>query len=174
MNESYKPESADERMQNELSELVEKESYTGEEMREAYYQICKVSEVSKSNDRINLLKERMNEMLSQHFPMNRLVSTIEALDEIDNAEDKYKDFVKKLDISNNEKTVLNSIVERKRNGILECHVDDEPVATVEISENMSSRATALMLLYHLSDIINEISEKYSLESVKISFWFDAE
>ncbi len=174
MRESFsqKFESEDSILEEKFAKFVAAGEYTAEKIREAYYLLLGVGEEGKENSRINSVKDEMEVMVRAHYPLNRFARFIEMKDELKGSVQRYENFVNNIKISDNEKRLLKSIVEKSRLGSLEFHVNDEPFARIEISEIKSREITADAMLEKLSEVLLKLALFDQTEVEKISFWFE--
>ncbi len=134
MTEAYKskPESEDDLMDKEFVDLIDEHDYTADEIREAYYRLCGVIDEVEPNERIKNILERMEEMTGAHYPLNRFVRFVTAIESYEDSVQEFENFVSTLVITDKEKLLLKSIVNDNRAGELECHVDDKAIAQIKI------------------------------------------
>jgi len=145
MQESFKKESYDRKLEDDLSDFLYKNKYSGLEIRETYYKLFGISDSTKDNKRITNLSKRMEEMSAQSFPINRFVKMIEKQNKFETVVDSYDNYISELNISDREKFILNSIVHKKRSGVLECHIGNVVVEKITIESNLPIQDAALAL-----------------------------
>jgi predicted transcriptional regulator len=168
MSESYKRavETPDEKMSRELISFIDRGGYSEAELREAYYQLCGVSEQSEVSERLTALREHMDEMTKNRYPLNRLAALVGAMGQYESALPEFEQFVTEMAISEKEKSMLVSIAREVREGTLECHADNTHVATILIRDLKSPAALARILKERLGEIMQGTAGK------KLSFWFE--
>ena len=75
---------------------------------------------------------KMQGMVDRNFPLNRFASLIESKQSHENVVPVYHQYIDTLKISDNEKRVLNSIIDEDRSGEFTCLVDGKIVGEFEI------------------------------------------
>ncbi len=168
MSESYKriTETPDEKMSRELVRLIDAEGYTEEEIREAYYQLCGVSEQVEVSEGVAELRAHMEEMTKAGYPLNRLSAVVAAVGNYESAIPEFERFVADMNVSEKEKSVLLSIVNETRSGKLECHADGVVTAVISIEGMGSPAALARILKGKINEVLKKSAGK------KLSFWFE--
>ncbi len=170
MTEAYKskPESEDDLMDKAFVGFIDEHNYTADEIREAYYRLCGVIDEGgeEANERIKNIEQRMEEMTVAHYPLNRFVRFVTAIESYEDSVQEFENFVSTLVITDKEKILLKSIVNDNRAGELECHVDDKAIAQIKILETKSKEALASALTEKLKLILREVTQG------KVSFWFE--
>lgn len=117
-NGRYEQKSDDDRMVEELVNFIEEHSYSKEEIQEAYFRVCGVVDPEKDNERITALHNEMERMTKNRFPLNRFARVVDTYTDIEDNGGRFIEFVQGLPLTEKEKRVLLSIVEKKRNGTL--------------------------------------------------------
>ncbi len=97
-------ESEDDKLEAEFVNYIVESNTDGTELREAYYELCGVTEVGKVvSQKVEELKQRMEDMTDSRFPLNRFVKIITGLDKWENSRKDFIEFVNDLNITSNEK-----------------------------------------------------------------------
>jgi len=162
MNESHKAdfESYDDKVEKEFKNFITEKQFSVDELRKAYYEVCGISEAGENAD--SELVNKMQEMIEDRYPLNKFSRLIEKLDEFDNAPANFKSMVDNLNLTYNEKSALNSIVEKGRVGDLEFYSDGELIAEIKITKQESPETISIKLLKELTEIFNDVSSKGEL------------
>ena len=157
----------EEKMEQQLVALIAEKKYTADQVREAYYQLCGVSERG-SDQAIEALRVEMERLTENRLPLNRIVRLIESRQGAEDAVPKYHQFVDGLKISDNEKRVLRSVVDRTRAGSLVCRVDEGEIGGFDIKTDVSSKENlANEMVMEISRILAGIDP-----GKKYQFWFE--
>ncbi len=164
-----KIESEDEKLEKQFLLYFQSEDYNAKELREAYYLLCGISE-GEVSERVNMLKVEMEEMTEKRYPLNRFVKLISVLEGWEDSGIHFTSFVNDLNITQKEKDMLQSIVDKNRAGELVCIVDGSPVAKFKINENVSSTSAAYALRVKLSEILLPLLK--GSQKADVSFWFE--
>ncbi len=101
-------------------------------MREAYHQLCGISENKEQDPAVEKIFKKMNELVENHFTLNQFAELIGLKQNNENAIPDYCQYIDSLNISYKEKSALRSIVEKKRSGEIEFFIDDRIVANFKI------------------------------------------
>lgn len=153
-------------MSDEFVKFVVENAYTSNQVKEAYYRFVGISDNEESDEAIDALHDKMREMSVEGFPLNRFARIVNAKKEIENdIVPIYHDFVSNLNITDKEKQILQSIVDKDRKGDIEFFIDDEEVGTLTISsrEEMTKEHVVAALIVHLGDFVKTVppGKKYS-------------
>ncbi len=166
MNESI--ESEDDIQEKGLRRYIDDNNYSAEEIREAYYNFCGIEDETKQDKRIEDLVTEMQKLSDARFPINRFVKIIKLKERWDDSPIQFELFVNSLPISDNEKAILNSIVQKNRTGEIEIHAGGQVITKVLINSNTSTEGVAIALQEKLESIIEEIG-KENLIAQRVSF-----
>jgi len=170
MNESYKnPETENEKMEGRLIDHVNQHSCTADELQEAYFLLCGISEAPAS-ERVLEIKGLMEVMSDQRYPLNGFVRIIDRLGEWEGSELHFSTFVESLNTSQKEKNMLESIVKKKRVGELDFIIDGNSALKLQIGETNSSAGLAYALRLKLSELLKKVGG--GDKQPKITFWFE--
>lgn len=157
----------EQKMEGQLAAFIDEKKYTADQVQEAYYQLCGVSGEG-SNQAVEELRAEMERMTENRFPLNGFVKLIESRRSIEDAIPKYYQFVSGLKISENEKRVLRSVVDRTRPGSLECRVDEGVIGSIDIKKDVSSKEElANEMVMAISRILASIKPDKEYQ-----FWFE--
>jgi len=150
--------------------FIDARGFSADQIREAYYRLCGISETGNDDPAIEEIRERMQTMTDKKFSLNRFASLIGVKQEYEDAKLSCFNFINALPVSDNEKEMLHSIVERRRDGELSIVVDGRRAATVaiHIRENLPSETVALEFMDMLKRVtaLAEKSGKYEFSFVE--------
>lgn len=166
----YQPETSadqDEKIRKEFVEFIDANEFTSDQMCEAYYQLCGVSENKEQDPAVEKIFKKMNEMVENSFPLDKLAELIGLKQNYENAVPDYYQCIDNLNISYKEKNVLRSIVEKKRSGEIEFFVDDRIIANFKIKRTDTSIE---ILAIKLKNVIQEIIKR-APQNKKFKFMF---
>lgn len=164
-----KPESEEAKLERVLFKSVEDNDWTADELEEAYYLLCGVVENS-DNDRVLAIFNLMNEMTKQRYPLNRFVTIISGLREWEDSVNRFTRFIDDLGLTQREKDLLQSIVDKSRLGTLRCTVDEQTILTIKIDKVVPSIDIANFFHKELSARLRPILERN--RNHRINFWFE--
>lgn len=139
-------ESPDDKEVRLFSKFVLDHKYTAGQMREAYYRLVGVEEEGEPGTEVAAILSKMREMEEKNVPLNRFASLVETKQNYEDAVPAYYDYVETLKISDKEKGVLRSIVDRERNGEVICMIDGETIAGFNVNVKNIGKETAVVLL----------------------------
>jgi len=152
-----------EKMTEEFGLLVNKNKYSADDIREAYYRFCGVSD-NKGNRGIEEIVSKMKEMTDNGYPLNRLARIIEAKQVFEDAVPNYYKFVDSMDISGKENKILRSIIDDMRSGEISCIVQGKVLATfkIDIARGGSKEVLSIALSEQIKDVLGKIpkGQKY--------------
>ena len=75
----------------------------------------------------------MKEMTDNGYPLNRFAELVDAKQVVERAVPEYHEFLDEMEISNNEKQVLRSIVDKGRSGEIDCFVEGSLLGSIKIN-----------------------------------------
>lgn len=128
-----KEQKSTDEMSLEFVNFFVEHDYTSDQIREAYYRFAGISDSMTSDAGIDDIQKKMQEMSTDGFPLNRFARFITAKKEIEmDSAPMYYGFIDKLQITENEKQVLRSIVDEERTGEIGFFIDGEANATLLI------------------------------------------
>ena len=140
-----------------FADFVRDGGYSADQVREAYYRLCGVSDEEHGTPEIETLTEKMRELAGEGIPLNWFATYIGLKQEIEDAVPTFHGYVDSLEISDNEKKVLKSIVDNERRGEITCLVDGKLFSELKIENNEGSRgATATALAEALKEMAGSI------------------
>jgi len=121
-------------MTEEFARFLKDGKYSSDEIREAYYRLCGVSE-NESADAGNMEKivSMMSEMTDNGYPLNRIADIIGTKQAVERAVPNFYEFLNTLEISDSEKKVLSSIVDKGRSGEIDFFVDSKLFGSLAIN-----------------------------------------
>ena len=146
-------------------DFIKEGNYSAEQLREAYYRFCGVSQQSERDDpAIVTIVEKMKEMSDNHFPINYFAEIAGLKEHHEDLSVNFKKYIEELTISNREKRVLISIIEKKRSGNLEFFVNNEHVAVIKIdAQGIDIDMLAYKLLQSIQKVVREIPAEATYE-----------
>ena len=71
------PEEMDASLEADFSSFVKENVFTPQDVREAYYRFCGVSDSQNTGDRLSVLVEKIKELTGKGLPMNRFTKHME-------------------------------------------------------------------------------------------------
>ena len=120
---------------DKLVAFVSSEKMSGDDLRTAYLLSLDVSadEVGyEVNPKIEELAEKIKMSFDNGLPLNNVVDIIFSREEYESSIDKYNELVNKLNLTDKEKKILVSIVEKKREGVLSILVNKSSTKIDEV------------------------------------------
>lgn len=176
MFESHSTESDQVLQEKEFMKFLAENNYSWAELEEAYHRLCGISEEKIENTRVENLLEHMENLSTQHFPINRFAHIINSMKDLEDSVSIFEHFVRDLAVSENEKKVLYSIVREGRAGKLEGHVNDDVVMELQVENEGSREDTAAILLEALRKFVSQTRNRQRAlnEKQSMSFWFEAD
>jgi hypothetical protein len=137
--------------------FIKEHRCTADQMREAYYRLLGISENKTEIPNVGLIYTEMQRMVDNRFPLNRFASLIESRQDFEDAVPMYHNFVEGLDISDNEKKVLRSIIDREREGEIVCLVGNQIVAEFKVHTKSLGKSIAVaVILKNIRNILEQI------------------
>jgi transcriptional regulator CtsR len=162
--------SDDEKMLKDLMQYILDQSISSNEIEESYHRLCGIIEDGTATTTVEALTIKMQQMSNAHFPLNRFVDLITDRRSMEQGEEEYKNFVHNLPVSQKEKTMLVSIVDKKRSGTLLLLVAGEHELFCEIKIDAPEEIPSNVLGYILNKKLIEIIERIpSGKSFEFSF-----
>lgn len=164
--EAYNPVEKDDlidKYRDEIAHLIEENKYTTKEIQEAYYEVLGIGSKEGVSEKLAPLVKKLNEVTDGGMPLNQIVSLIGFTSMWENMVPEYFAFVDSMNVSNNEKSVLKSIVENDRVGEVSVFVEGENLMDLNVIESGSSEAKALQLHRALESIVESIPEDKKYE-----------
>lgn len=150
-----------------IIEFCKEGDYNADEIRAAYYQVTGIAEKPIENFHLLALVEKLDGAVRNGFPLNRIKALIESKQSYEDALPAFTAYVETLALSENEKGVLLSIVERKRHGELAFLVEDTEFAKCEITfeEDTTKEVLAVQLVRTLQTVLDMIPKgtEYAIE-----------
>ena len=126
-----------EKKENELLEYMQKLHITSEEATLAYEQSLGIPIEKTVREEVFQLAQKIDDLTRNGLPLNRVPELLEEIDNIEISPEVFDTLVGSLQITDNEKKVLRSIVEKKRAGELEVldPKTKEEIATYKIPKD---------------------------------------
>lgn len=164
LNKKIFEEKDDLKAMKEFVDFIQDNAYMADSVREAYYRLCDVSEREEETPEVIAIVAKMQEMVQEGFPLNWFAKVIGKKQEIEDAVPSFHSYVDTLKISDNEKKVLVSIVEKKRSGEVSCLIDGTDVASFNIKNaGVPKEVVATALREALEKILEKIPEGLAYE-----------
>ena len=163
---------SDEVMLMEIIEFVKKNNITSQELMAAYEISLGIHQEvinteNPTREEVYVLAQKIDKQTKNGLPLNKIAWLIGTKIEYEQAVINYVAMVNSTSLTDNEKRVLNSIVEKERKGTLtildaksEKEIREIPIPPKEFKE-FEKNQTALYLMYNLS--------KYTKQNIKIMF-----
>jgi hypothetical protein len=155
-------ESDIQKMESDLVKQIEAQAYSKEEIQEAYFRVCGISDETKNSDRVDTLHSEMEKMTQNRFPLNRFKSLVEGLDVSRVGVESFNSFVSNLPVTEKEKLILRSIVEKRRSGILSILSRDKGTTLmackISTPDNAEMEGFAGLLYIELKQKLNLLPE----------------
>ncbi|MBP9751472.1 MAG: hypothetical protein KBD19_01250 [Candidatus Moranbacteria bacterium] len=157
--------SEDDKKQIELTSYIKKHGYTANQIREAYVLVMGTDETPSEDPGVEDLRTKLQSMIDDGFPVNRIGELVEMKWTVENSKERCLSYIDTLDVSENEKRLLSSIVERRRSGELVVMIDNQDVASmrIHIKDNTSIEAVAIEFQEGLQKIIDRIPKEKRYE-----------
>ena len=130
---------------DEFNDFAMEMGATSRDIEEAYLYLCKIKEGDPPNQKVKSLREEMEKLSSERFPINRFAEMVRGWRENENGEKLYLEYINTLPLSENEVRALYSIVTKDKEGELQFYVDEKPFMHFDI-ENMDHRNDKAFLL----------------------------
>jgi hypothetical protein len=146
-------EDSKEKMTKEFTDFIKANEFTSAQMDEAYLRMLGASESDSQDPDIEKIAMKMEEMSQNGFPTTKMTEIIGIKRTYENAVPTYHEFIDCLEISDKEKRVLLSIVDRKRSGEIECYVDNEVISSFKIN---TVDVPVELVAFEVSKSINKI------------------
>ncbi len=140
-----KPLTPDQKMFEELAWLVQTTSATSEQIKQAYYEIVGVADTTSADETVRTLFKKMKQMTEAHFPLTGFVEFIHGRQNKENAVPIFYSYLESAPLSDREKSILKSIVDKRRCGELIYLVGEEPVASIHITKENKGDSAAILL-----------------------------
>lgn len=150
---------------NDFMIFIDENNYTADQMRDAYYRLNEVNDETEATPEVTAILNRMRKMVGNDFPLNRFAELIGRRQNYEDAVPKYHKFVDELEISDKEKEVLRSIVDRERNGQVICFVEGRIVGEIKINiKNFNKEYVALSLVGSINELLARVprGKKYEI------------
>lgn len=153
-------------------DFIKENNYTADQMREAYYRLVGVEEEGEPTSEVAAILGKMQEMVAKDFPLNRFAKLIEARQIYEDPLPVYNNYIESLKISEKEKGVLRSIVDRERNGEVVClsKTDGNTIGEFKINVKKYGQAVAIVLITQcIEKILEEVreGEKYEFNFIEL-------
>lgn len=155
---------------DELFTYVVQHEVSSDDLRDAYFSVCGVYEGGELSDNAKSILEKMNVLVDNGFPLNRFAILVQSQEEYEKSNGGFTKFIDELDISDQEKELLNSIIIKKRSGRLTIGVaGNEPLIglNVTIPHTMTSAQAGFLL----KDVLQKNIEMH-LKDKTIEFSFE--
>lgn len=165
-SQPQKPDlSEDDKKQIALVSYIKERGYTADQIREAYVLAMGTDETSSEDPGVEDLRGKLRSMIDDGFPVNRIGTLVEMKWAVENAKEQCISYIDTLDVSENEKRLLSSIVERRRHGNLVVLIDNQDVASmrIRIPDDVPVEVFALEFLDKLKKIIDRIPKEKRYE-----------
>jgi hypothetical protein len=157
-----KPElSEDDKKQEKFVSFIKERGYSADQIREAYVLAMGADETPAEDAGVEDIRRELRLMIDDGFPVNRIGTLVETKWTYENAKEQCLSYIDTLDVSENEKQMLSSIVERRRSGELVVMIDNQDVASmrIHIKDNTSIEAVAIEFQESLQKIIDRIPKE---------------
>lgn len=126
------PRTDDNIMMVEFVDAMTVKGYGATELEKGYLAFIGVLDKVEETPEILEIAEVMRSMSDRGFPINRFPEMIAAKDEVEHEGEMLLSLVDRLSISDKEKAMLRSIVEKRRSGTIDCYAGDRIVHSIEI------------------------------------------
>lgn len=159
-------QSEDDKTRDEMIAFCKNGGYSADEIRAAYYQVLGIAEEPIESMRVLSLVEKMNGAAKSGFPLNRFKEIVEMKQTIEGALSNFAEYVATLPVSDNEKRVLHSIVEKKRSGELSFIINGDEFAKCKIppeDEQESREILAMKLVHAIQTILDSMPKETAYE-----------
>ncbi|MEI8104183.1 MAG: hypothetical protein WCG84_04775 [Candidatus Moraniibacteriota bacterium] len=142
-------------------DFTKERGFTADQMREAYYRLCGISDVTSDREDEPLvveLLEKMQEMVQYHFPIDRFAKLINGKSDFEKSVESFHSYVESLTLSYNEKSMLKSIVDKMRTGEFQCFIDGDLAVEFTIANPPSKEDLAFGLTEALREMISRVPQ----------------
>ncbi len=148
-------ESLADTLQQEFALFVTANGFTAAEIEAAYYRVLDNSETSEVDPAILQISAKIESLLKNDFPLNRIASTITETANHERALTRLEAQLGALKISDNERRMLLSIVHEGRKGMLSCLVNGSTIAEQQVdtvgADPRSSAETIMKLIANMTE-----------------------
>lgn len=157
--------SEDDKQQIELTSYIKKHGYAADQIREAYVLVMGTDETPSEDAGVEDLRAKLQSMIDDGFPVNRIGELVEMKWTVENSKERCLSYIGTLDVSENEKRLLSSIVERRRSGELVVMIDNQDVASmrIHIPDSAPIEAFVIEFQHNLQRIIDRIPKEKRYE-----------
>lgn len=139
--------------------FTEKNNYTADQIREAYYRLVGVEEGTEPTPEVAAILGKMQEMVAKNFPLNRFATVIEENQDYEEAVPTYHKYVDGLEISDNEKRVLRSIIDKERSGEVICMIGGKIIGDFKIKvKDFEKEIAAMLITKSIERLLLEVPE----------------
>lgn len=152
--------SDDDQRQVEFKLYITERGFSADQLRAAYYRALGDTASGGDDPSVEELSGKILEMTDSGFPINRFASLIGSKQKYEDAKISCFGFIDSLSVSDNEKWVLRSIVERRRSGSISVDIADRESVDfkVRIPDNTTTEAFALEFLEVLQGVVGSIPQ----------------
>lgn len=159
---------ADSKMYKDFIDFIDDGNFKAAQIREAYYQLCGISEDKNQDNDVEKILEKMNEISKDNFPLNRFAEIIASKEKYENSVPEYYQYIDSLKIYDKEKKVLKSIVEQERLGEVSCLVDGNVIAEFKIEKGDDVKSLANEMIFYIDKMIRHVPEgkKYNFSFIE--------
>ena len=167
--EKIQNESIYNELEQKLVKFIEEHDFSSKEIKEAYFKILNSSNAADKEDvgeDVNLLEDKINQVIQGGVPLNRIARMIESKESYEHVISDYFEYIDSLNITEPEKKMLYSVIEKERNGEFSVFVNDDLFAEFEFDYGGILKSAKVMLLKNtLERIIKTIPEgsKYGFQ-----------
>lgn len=159
-----KPENPIDTMSDGFAEFINHPGYSADQVRAAYYRLVGVSVPADTDPVVETILAEMQRLEKEHFPINRFSEFIGTLQKIEDTVPAYFRFVESLPVTANEKSLLRSLANMERTGVLEIAVAGKLSTKISFQgEGWSPELRADELLHALKLATSQITTGQSLE-----------
>jgi len=141
--------------------FIQEKGFTIDHVYQAYLQFVGGSEHASPDVAIDCIIEKMEEMATSEegFPLNRFTSIMKIEGVFQNELERYHRYVNTLNISEKEKNILHSIVDKHRKGEVDCFIEGTLIESFKVGEVPVSEITlASELTQKLSRIKKQVRQ----------------
>ena len=150
--------------------FIEENNYTADQMREAYYRLVGVEEGGEPTPEVAAILSKMQEMVTKDFPLNRFATVIEENQDYEEAVPAYHKYVDSLEISDTEKEVLRSIIDKERSGEVVCMIEGETIGDFKIKvKDFEKEIAAMIITKSIERLLLEVpkGERYAFNFTEL-------
>jgi hypothetical protein len=153
------PRTDDNIMMVQFVDAMSAKGYRAMELEKGYLSFMGALDKEEETAEILEIGELMRSMADRGFPINRFPEIISAKDDIEHEGELLLSLIDRLSISDKEKVMLRSIVEKRRSGTIDCYAGDRIIRSFEIDPKGKEEEDLLReLLSEIARFLRDLPE----------------